>query len=161
MTAGEASSLNDGAAALLVASETAIKRGPFRPLARALGFSPAGVRPRLMGLGPVPAVQKLLARFELAVADVSVIELNEAFAPHSLARLRSLGIADDAEHVHPNGGAIALGHPPGTSGARLAGFAVQELHDCQGRFGLATMCVGVGQGAALLVERCLAVRTLL
>jgi 3-oxoadipyl-CoA thiolase len=118
-----------------------------------LGFASAGVAPRIMGVGPVPAVEKLLARLRLRVADFAVIELNEAFASQALACARALGLADDAEHLNCNGGAIALGHPLGMSGARIAGAAVQELLRRSGRFGLATMCVGVGQGAALAFER--------
>ena len=153
VTAGNASSINDGSAALLLASWNAVEKYSLQPRARVLGVASAGVPPRVMGMGPVPAVQKLLARHKLKVSDLSVIELNEAFASQSLACLRGLGLADDAEHVNPNGGAIALGHPLGMSGARIAGFAMQELVDRGGRYALATMCVGVGQGAALLIER--------
>ena len=153
VTAGNASSINDGAAALLLASPAAVEKYGLTPRARVLGFGSAGVQPRVMGMGPVPAVEKLLARLRLAVADLSVIELNEAFASQALACTRALGLPDDAEHLNPNGGAIALGHPLGMSGARIAGFAVQELAGRGGRYALATMCVGVGQGAALVVER--------
>jgi 3-oxoadipyl-CoA thiolase len=153
VTAGNASSINDGAAALLLASGAAVEKYGLEPRARVLGFASAGVAPRIMGVGPVPAVQKLLARLRLKVADFAVIELNEAFASQALACARALGLADDAEHLNCNGGAIALGHPLGMSGARIAGAAVQELLRRSGRFGLATMCVGVGQGAALAFER--------
>jgi 3-oxoadipyl-CoA thiolase len=153
VTAGNASSINDGAAALLLASGAAAEKYGLKPLARVLGFASAGVAPRIMGVGPVPAVEKLLARLRLKIADFAVIELNEAFASQALACARALGLADDAEHLNCNGGAIALGHPLGMSGARIAGAAVQELLRRSGRFGLATMCVGVGQGAALAFER--------
>ena len=153
VTAGNASSINDGAAALLLASGAAVEKYGLKPRARVLGFASAGVAPRIMGVGPVPAVQKLLARLRLRIADFAVIELNEAFASQALACARALGLADDAEHLNCNGGAIALGHPLGMSGARIAGTAVQELLRRSGRFGLATMCVGVGQGAALAFER--------
>ncbi len=153
VTAGNASSINDGAAALLLASAAAVEKYGLKPRARVLGFASAGVAPRIMGVGPVPAVEKLLARLRLKVADFDVIELNEAFAAQALACARALGLADDAEHLNCNGGAIALGHPLGMSGARIAGTAVQELLRRSGRFGLATMCVGVGQGAALAFER--------
>ncbi len=153
VTAGNASSINDGAAALLLASGAAVEKYGLKPRARVLGFASAGVAPRIMGVGPVPAVEKLLARLRLKVADFAVIELNEAFASQALACARALGLADDAEHLNCNGGAIALGHPLGMSGARIAGTAVQELLRRSGRFGLATMCVGVGQGAALAFER--------
>ncbi|HEY4969833.1 MAG TPA: 3-oxoadipyl-CoA thiolase [Steroidobacteraceae bacterium] len=153
VTAGNASSINDGAAALLLASGAAVEKYGLKPRARVLGFASAGVAPRIMGVGPVPAVEKLLARLRLKVADFAVIELNEAFASQALACARALGLADDAEHLNCNGGAIALGHPLGMSGARIAGAAVQELLRRSGRFGLATMCVGVGQGAALAFER--------
>jgi 3-oxoadipyl-CoA thiolase len=153
VTAGNASSINDGSAALLLASESAVKQYALMPLARVVGFASAGVQPRIMGVGPVPAVQKVLARYHLSISDLAVIELNEAFASQALASLRELKLADDAEHVNPHGGAIALGHPLGMSGARIAGSAVQELNDRKGRYALASMCVGVGQGAALLLER--------
>ena len=153
VTAGNASSINDGAAALLLASGAAVEKYGLKARARVLGFASAGVAPRIMGMGPVPAVEKLLARLRLKVADFDVIELNEAFASQALACARALGLADDAEHLNCNGGAIALGHPLGMSGARIAGAAVQELLRRSGRFGLATMCVGVGQGAALAFER--------
>ena len=153
VTAGNASGINDGAAALLLASGAAVEKYGLRPRARVIGFASAGVAPRIMGVGPVPAVEKLTNRLRLKVSDFDVIELNEAFASQALACLRALGLADDAEHVNSNGGAIALGHPLGMSGARIAGAAVQELLRRSGRFGLATMCVGVGQGAALAFER--------
>ena len=153
VTAGNASTINDGAAALLLASGAAVEKYGLKARARVLGFASAGVAPRIMGVGPIPAVEKLAARLRLKVSDFDVIELNEAFASQALACLRALGLADDAEHVNANGGAIALGHPLGMSGARIAGAAVQELLRRSGRYGLATMCVGVGQGAALAFER--------
>jgi 3-oxoadipyl-CoA thiolase len=153
VTAGNASTINDGAAALLLASGAAVEKYGLKPRARVLGFASAGVAPRIMGVGPIPAVEKLADRLRLKVSDFDVIELNEAFASQALACLRALGLADDAEHVNANGGAIALGHPLGMSGARIAGAAVQELLRRSGRYGLATMCVGVGQGAALAFER--------
>ena len=153
VTAGNASSINDGAAALLLASGAAVEKYGLEARARVLGFASAGVAPRVMGMGPVPAVEKLLHRLRLKISDFDVVELNEAFASQALACLRALGLPDDAEHVNSNGGAIALGHPLGMSGARLAGTAMQELQRRSGRFGLATMCVGVGQGAALAFER--------
>ncbi len=156
VTAGNASTINDGAAALLVASAAAVQKYGLKARARVLGFASAGVAPRIMGVGPVPAVEKLVKRLQLKVSDFDVIELNEAFASQALASLRAWGIADDAEHVNSNGGAIALGHPLGMSGARIAGAAVQELLRRSGRYGLATMCVGVGQGAALAFERVVA-----
>jgi 3-oxoadipyl-CoA thiolase len=153
VTAGNASSINDGAAALLLASGAALERYGLTARVRVLGFSSAGVLPRVMGMGPVPAVEKLLARLQLRISDCDVIELNEAFASQALACLRALGLSDDAEHVNSHGGAIALGHPLGMSGARIAGAAMQELLRRSGRYGLATMCIGVGQGAALVFER--------
>lgn len=153
VTAGNASSINDGAAALLLASGAAVQKYGLTPRARILGFAAAGVAPRVMGVGPVPAVEKLLKRLNLKVSDLDVVELNEAFASQALACVRALGLPDDAEHVNANGGAIALGHPLGMSGARIAGAAVHELARRGGRYALATMCVGVGQGAALAVER--------
>ena len=153
VTAGNASSINDGAAALLLASGAAVEKYGLKARARVLGFASAGVAPRIMGVGPIPAVEKLVNRLRLKVSDFDVIELNEAFASQGLACLRALGLADDADHVNANGGAIALGHPLGMSGARIAGAAVQELLRRSGRYGLATMCVGVGQGAALAFER--------
>jgi 3-oxoadipyl-CoA thiolase len=153
VTAGNASGINDGAAALLLASGAAVEKFALQPRARVLGFASAGVLPRIMGVGPIPAVEKLLSRLKMTVSDLDVIELNEAFASQALACVRAFGLPDDAEHVNCNGGAIALGHPLGMSGARIAGAAVQELLRRSGRYGLATMCVGVGQGAALAFER--------
>jgi acetyl-CoA acyltransferase len=153
VTAGNASGVNDGACALVVASGEAAKRYGLTPRARVLGFAAAGVAPRVMGVGPVPAVRKLLERTGVALNDIEVIELNEAFASQSLAVLRQLGLPDDAEHVNRNGGAIALGHPLGMSGARLVTAATNELQRRKARYGLCTMCVGVGQGVAMLIER--------
>ncbi|MFP5334172.1 MAG: 3-oxoadipyl-CoA thiolase [Actinomycetes bacterium] len=153
VTAGNSSGVNDGAAALLVASERAVERHGLTPLARVVGAATAGVPPRVMGIGPAPATQKLLGRHGLAVADLDVVELNEAFAAQALAVLRLLGLPDDAEHVNPNGGAIALGHPLGMSGARLALTAALELEHRDARRALATMCIGVGQGISVLLER--------
>ncbi|HXS05944.1 MAG TPA: 3-oxoadipyl-CoA thiolase [Rhizomicrobium sp.] len=153
VTAGNAAGINDGAAALIVASEEAAKKHGLTPRARILGYATAGVPPRVMGMGPVPATQKLMAKTGLALKDFDVIELNEAFAAQALAVLRQLGIPDDAAHVNPNGGAIALGHPLGASGARLALTAMRALEEKRGRYALATLCVGVGQGAALALER--------
>ena len=153
VTAGNASGVNDGAAALLMASEASASAQGLAPLARVVGMSVAGVAPRIMGIGPVPASQKVLARAGLSIEDMDVIELNEAFASQGLATLRALGVADDAEHVNPNGGAIALGHPLGMSGARLVMTAAYELKRRGGRYALCTMCVGVGQGAAIIIER--------
>jgi acetyl-CoA C-acetyltransferase len=153
VTAGNASGVNDGAAALIVASEAAAKRHGLRPRARVLGMATAGVPPRIMGIGPAPATQRLLARLGMRIGQFDVIELNEAFAAQSLAVLRMLGLPDDAGHVNPNGGAIALGHPLGASGARLATTTLLELERRQARYGLATMCIGVGQGIALALER--------
>jgi 3-oxoadipyl-CoA thiolase len=153
VTAGNASSINDGAAAMVVASGAAVEKFGLKARARVLGFASAGVAPRIMGTGPIPAVAKLLARLRLEVADFDVIEINEAFASQALACLRAFGLADDADHVNCNGGAIALGHPLGMSGARITGAAIQELGRRAGRYGLATLCVGVGQGAALAFER--------
>jgi 3-oxoadipyl-CoA thiolase len=153
VTAGNASGVNDGAAALLIASEAAVTRHGLSPLARIVGSATAGVASRIMGIGPAPATRKLLARKSLAIGDVDVVELNEAFAAQALAVLRMLGLPDDAEHVNPNGGAIALGHPLGMSGARLALTAALELHERRARLALCTMCIGVGQGIALLLER--------
>jgi len=153
VTAGNASGVNDGACALIVASEEAVKRFGLTPRARIVGMGVAGVPPRIMGIGPAPATQKLLARSGLSLAQMDVIELNEAFAAQGLAVLRQLGLADDDARVNPNGGAIALGHPLGMSGARLVTTAINQLHRTQGRYGLATMCIGVGQGIAMIVER--------
>jgi len=153
VTAGNASGVNDGACALLIASEAAARRHGFTPRARILGMATAGVPPRVMGLGPAPATEKLLARLGLRIGEIDVVELNEAFAAQALAVLRILGLPDDAAHVNPNGGAIALGHPLGASGARLATTAMYELGRCGGRYAIATMCIGVGQGIALAIER--------
>jgi acetyl-CoA acetyltransferase family protein len=153
VTAGNASGVNDGAAALIVASRRAAETHGLQPIARVLGYATAGVAPRVMGVGPIPAVGKLTERLHLKPSSFDVIELNEAFASQALACLRGLGLDDDSDHVNPNGGAIALGHPLGMSGARIAGAAAFELKRRGGRYGLATMCVGVGQGAALALER--------
>jgi 3-oxoadipyl-CoA thiolase len=153
ITAGNASGVNDGACALIVASEAAAKRHGLTPRARILGTATAGVAPRIMGIGPAPATEKLASRLQLKIAQFDVIELNEAFAAQALAVLRMLGLPDDAAHVNPNGGAIALGHPLGASGARLATTAMYELQRRGGRYALATMCIGVGQGIALAMER--------
>jgi acetyl-CoA acetyltransferase family protein len=153
VTAGNASGVNDGAAALIIASEEAARRSGLTPRARILGAAVAGVPPRIMGIGPAPATEKLLKRLGLKVADMDAIELNEAFAAQGLAVLRQLGIADDDSRVNPNGGAIALGHPLGMSGARLALTATEELQRNGGRYALATMCIGVGQGIALALEK--------
>jgi 3-oxoadipyl-CoA thiolase len=153
VTAGNASGINDGAAAMIIASETAAKAHGLTPRARILGLASAGVEPRIMGIGPVPATRKLMARLKLSIDDFDAIELNEAFASQSLAVLRVLGLPDDAPHVNANGGAIALGHPLGMSGARIAMTLVHQLEKSGGRFGLATLCIGVGMGLALAVER--------
>ncbi|NGN42356.1 3-oxoadipyl-CoA thiolase [Mesorhizobium sp. CGMCC 1.15528] len=153
VTAGNASGVNDGAAALIVASEAAVKKYGLTPIARVLGGVATGAAPRIMGIGPVRATQKLCARFGIKPSDFDVIELNEAFASQGIAVLRELGIAEDAEHVNPNGGAIALGHPLGMSGARIAGTAALELRERGARLALATMCIGVGQGIAVVLER--------
>ena len=153
VTAGNAAGLNDGAVAMILASAEAVKTHGLTPRARVLGMASAGVEPRVMGIGPVPAVRKLVERLGLAVSDFDVIELNEAFASQGLAVMRALGIADDSALVNPNGGAISLGHPLGMSGARLVLTALHHLEKTGGRKGLATMCVGVGQGLALAIER--------
>jgi acetyl-CoA acyltransferase len=153
VTAGNASGINDGAAALLVASESAMARHDLQPLARIVGMSLTGVEPRIMGIGPVSATRKVLAACGLRLGEMDIIELNEAFAAQALAVLRSLGLPDDAAHVNPNGGAIALGHPLGMSGARLALTAARELRRRGGRYALCTMCIGVGQGIAVILER--------
>lgn len=152
VTAGNASGVNDGAAALVIASDAAVSRYGLSPIARITGMATAGVPPRIMGIGPAPATRRLLDRLGLSIGDIDVIELNEAFAAQSLAVLRMLGLPDDAEHVNPNGGAIALGHPLGMSGARLALTAAIELRNRQARRALCTMCIGVGQGIALMLE---------
>ncbi|MGE8215346.1 MAG: 3-oxoadipyl-CoA thiolase [Stenotrophomonas maltophilia] len=153
VTAGNASGINDGAAALLLASGAQVQALGLTPRGRILGFASAGVEPAVMGMGPVPATRRLLARLGLGIADFDAIELNEAFASQGLACLRELGLADDAAHVNANGGAIALGHPLGMSGARLALTLLRQLEASGGRRGLATMCIGVGQGVALAIER--------
>jgi acetyl-CoA acetyltransferase family protein len=153
VTAGNASGVNDGACALLIASETAAKRYGLTPRTRILGAAVAGVSPRIMGIGPAPASRKLLDRLGLAIEQMDIVELNEAFAAQALPVLRELGLPDDAPQVNPNGGAIALGHPLGASGARLATTATYELARTRGRYALCTMCIGVGQGIALVLER--------
>jgi len=153
VTAGNSSGVNDGACALLLASEGAIKRFGLKPRARVLGTAVAGVEPRIMGMGPVAATRKVLARLGLKLGDIDLIELNEAFASQALAVLRELGLSDDAAHVNPQGGAIALGHPLGASGARLATTALRQLERGAGRRALCTMCIGVGQGIAMVIER--------
>src|ERR1043165_7721891 len=153
ITAGNASGVNDGAAAMLIASEAAVKKHGLTPTARIPGMASAGVPPRVMGIGPVPSTRKLMERHGLKIGDFDVIELNEAFASQALACLRQLGLSDDAEHVNPHGGAIALGHPLGMSGARLALTALHALEKRAGKRALATMCVGVGQGVSLAIER--------
>ncbi|EHM01876.1 beta-ketoadipyl CoA thiolase [Acetobacteraceae bacterium AT-5844] len=153
VTAGNASGVNDGACALILASEAAAGRYGLTPRARVVAMATAGVPPRIMGFGPAPATRKVLAKAGLKLSDIDVIELNEAFASQALAVMRDLGLPDDAEHVNPNGGAIALGHPLGMSGARIVQTAVAELHRRQGRYAVATMCIGVGQGIAIVLER--------
>jgi acetyl-CoA acetyltransferase len=153
VTAGNASGVNDGAAAIIIASKRAVERHGLVPRARVLGCAVAGVAPRIMGIGPAPAVQKLLARTGMTLADIDIIELNEAFASQGLAVLRQLGLADDDARVNPHGGAIALGHPLGASGARLAMTALNALETHGGKRAIATMCIGVGQGIALMIER--------
>jgi acetyl-CoA acyltransferase len=153
VTAGNASGVNDGAAAIIVCSERAAKQYGLTPRARVVGAGTAGVPPRIMGIGPAPASQKLLERLGLKIGGIDVVELNEAFAAQALATMRQLGLPDDAEHVNPNGGAIALGHPLGMSGARLVTTAAHELARRGGRYALATMCIGVGQGIAMVIER--------
>lgn len=153
VTAGNASGVNDGACALLMASDQGVKQHGLQPMARVVGMAVAGVEPRIMGIGPAPAAQKVLALTGLTLADMDVIELNEAFAAQGLAVLRELGVADDDARVNPNGGAIALGHPLGASGARLITTAAYELQQRQGRYALCTMCIGVGQGIAVVIER--------
>jgi 3-oxoadipyl-CoA thiolase len=153
VTAGNASGVNDGACALLLASAAAVKAHKLAPRARILGMATAGVPPRIMGIGPAPATRKLLERTGLKLAQMDLIELNEAFAAQALAVTRDLGLPDDAPQVNPNGGAIALGHPLGMSGARLVTTAVYQLHRGGGRYALCTMCIGVGQGIAMIIER--------
>lgn len=153
VTAGNASGVNDGAVGLILASEQASAKNQLTPMARVVGMACAGLAPNIMGFGPSPATKKVLAQTGLSLAQMDVIELNEAFASQGLAVLRDLGLADDAEHVNPNGGAIALGHPLGASGARLVMTAMHELHIRKGRYALCTMCIGVGQGIAMIIER--------
>ena len=153
VTAGNASGINDGAGALLLASESAAAKYALTPQARVLGSAVAGVAPRVMGLGPLPAVEKVLALTGLKLGQIDLIELNEAFAAQALAVLRGLGLPDDAAHVNPDGGAIALGHPLGASGARLLGSAARQLQGSGTRYALCTMCIGVGQGIAMILER--------
>jgi acetyl-CoA acetyltransferase family protein len=153
VTAGNSSGINDGACAMLVASEKAAKEHGLKPRARILATASAGVPPRVMGIGPVPASRKALQIAGLKVSDMDVVELNEAFAAQGLAVLRQLGLSDDACHVNPNGGAIALGHPLGASGGRLIMTALNQLEETGGRYALCTMCIGVGQGIAMVIER--------
>ena len=153
ITAGNASGINDGAAALLLASGTAARDHGIEPMARVVAWAVAGVEPRIMGIGPAPASEKVLSGAGLSIEQMAVIELNEAFASQGLATLRRLGVADDAEHVNPNGGAIALGHPLGMSGARLVATAAYQLRRTRGQYALCTMCIGVGQGIAMIIER--------
>jgi len=153
VTAGNASGVNDGAAAILMASEAGVKAHGLTPMARVVTMQAAGVPPRIMGVGPIPASQKALAKAGLTIDQMDVIELNEAFASQALATLRALGLNDDAVHVNPNGGAIAMGHPLGMSGARLVLTAAYQLQQTGGRYALCTMCVGVGQGVAIILER--------
>ena len=153
VTAGNASGINDGAAATVVVSGAIVDEFGLEPLARIVGMATAGVPPRIMGIGPVPATRKLLERTGISLGDISAIELNEAFASQALACLRELGLPDDADHVNPNGGAISIGHPLGMSGTRLVGTVARQTARRDGRYGLATMCIGVGQGIAMLIER--------
>ena len=153
VTAGNASGINDGACALVMASEDAVTRQKLTPKARVIAAAAAGVAPRIMGMGPVPATRRVLAKANLTIAQMDVIELNEAFASQGLAVLRELGLPDDAAHVNPNGGAIAIGHPLGASGARLVTTAMYQLHRTSGRYALCTMCIGVGQGIAIILEK--------
>lgn len=153
ITAGNASGINDGACALLLASDDAVARLGLEPLARVVAWAAAGVEPRIMGIGPVPATRRVLEMAELKLGDIDIIELNEAFAAQGLAVLRALGVADDADFVNPNGGAIALGHPLGMSGARLIATAAYQLRRASGKYALCTMCIGVGQGIAMIIER--------
>ncbi len=153
ITAGNASGINDGAAAALVVSGSVLEQLGATPMAKILGMATAGVPPRIMGIGPVPATNKLLERLNMSLSDFGAVELNEAFASQSLACLRELGLPDDAEHVNPNGGAIAIGHPLGMTGARLVGTVAREMDRRNERYALATMCIGVGQGIAMALER--------
>jgi acetyl-CoA acetyltransferase family protein len=154
ITAGNASGINDGAGALLLASERALKRHGLNPRARVLAATAVGIAPRIMGFAPAPATRRIFEKTGLALNQIDVLELNEAFAAQVLAVTRALGLPDDAEHVNPNGGAIAIGHPLGASGVRLVTTAINQLHSIRGRYALCTMCVGVGQGIALILERC-------
>jgi acetyl-CoA acyltransferase len=154
VTAGNASGVNDGSCALLLASQAAVAKHHLTARARVLATATAGVAPRVMGIAPAPATKKLLEKTGLKISQMDVIELNEAFAAQALAVTRELGLPDDAEHVNPNGGAIAIGHPLGASGARLATTAMYQLHAIKGRYALCTMCIGVGQGIAAIIERC-------
>ena len=154
VTAGNASGINDGACALLLASQAAVRKYRLTPRARVLGTATAGVAPRIMGMGPAPATKKLLEKIGLKIVQMDVVELNEAFAAQALAVTRELGLPDDAQQVNPNGGAIAMGHPLGASGARLVTTAMYQLHAIEGRYALCTMCIGVGQGIAAIIERC-------
>ena len=153
VTAGNASGINDGACAMFVASEEAAAKFGLTPLARVVGAATAGVEPRVMGVGPIPAIRKLLARLKVSLDEIDIVELNEAFAAQSLAVTRAFGLPDDCEKVNPNGGAIALGHPLGMSGARLILTATHHLQKTGSRYALASMCIGVGQGMATLLER--------
>jgi acetyl-CoA acetyltransferase family protein len=153
VTAGNASGINDGAAAAVVVSSRVLEELGVQPMARIVGMATAGVAPRIMGMGPVPATRKLLRRTGVQISEIDVIELNEAFAAQALACLRELGLPDDAENVNPNGGAIAIGHPLGMTGTRLVGTVAREMADRDGRYGLAAMCIGVGQGIAMLLEQ--------
>jgi acetyl-CoA acetyltransferase family protein len=153
VTAGNASGVNDGACALLIASQQAAEQYGLTPKARVVGMATVGLEPRIMGFGPAPAVKKVLAKTGLTLEQMDVIELNEAFAAQGLAVMRDLGLPDDAAHVNPNGGAIALGHPLGMSGARLVTTAMYQLHRTGGRYALCTMCIGVGQGIAIIIEK--------
>jgi len=153
VTAGNASGVNDGAAAMIVASQAVVEKYGLKPKVRILGMGTAGVPPRIMGIGPAPASQNLLDRLGLKISDIDVVELNEAFAAQALPTLRQLGLPDDGEHVNVNGGAIALGHPLGMSGARLALTAAIELHERDAKRALCTMCIGVGQGIAMVIEK--------
>ena len=153
VTAGNASGINDGAATVLVASEQAVERYGLQPRARVVGMATAGVPPRIMGIGPVPSTRRLLERLDVSLSEIGVVELNEAFASQSLACLRQLGLPDDADHVNPNGGAIAIGHPLGMTGARLVTTAVRQLQLTGEKYALTTMCIGVGQGISMLLER--------
>jgi acetyl-CoA acetyltransferase family protein len=154
VTAGNASGINDGSCALLLASEDAVSKYQLTPRARLLATTTVGVAPRIMGFAPSPATKKILQKTGLTIAQIDVIELNEAFAAQALAVTRDLGLPDDAEHVNPNGGAIAIGHPLGASGARLITTAMYQLQDTKTRYALCTMCIGVGQGIATIIERC-------